>query len=65
MQSDKAADPSPHTVEDYLRRAQACERLAESAGGPEHAEVILRIARMWRILAADRAKLAMAEKLRG
>ena len=44
-------------VEEYRRRAEECEKLAESAIYEAHALRILEIARVWRELADHREQL--------
>jgi hypothetical protein len=45
------------TVAEYLRHAEISEEMARNADTPEHSAAILRIAKMWRELAAERERM--------
>jgi hypothetical protein len=50
--------PTPQTIRHQRDRAEACERLAETATSPETRETMLYLASRWRALAdEDEAKL--------
>ena len=50
--------PTPQTIRYLRERAEACERLAETATSPETRETMLYLALRWRALAdEDEAKL--------
>lgn len=47
------------TVEDYLRHAEACDRLARYAVSDEQRQMILQMADTWRMLADTRQRIIL------
>jgi hypothetical protein len=43
----------PKTLQYLIDRAEACERLAETAASPDSREIMLYLASRWRALAAE------------
>jgi hypothetical protein len=46
------------TVQEYLRHAHECEELARKVPDLEHRRTIAQMAETWRMLAAERQKVA-------
>jgi hypothetical protein len=48
------------TVQEYLRHAVECEELASKTTSSEEREIIVNMAKTWRMLASQREKLILA-----
>jgi hypothetical protein len=48
------------TVQEYLRHAMECEQLATTATSPDEREIIVNMAKTWRMLASQREKFILA-----
>ena len=54
---------TPKTPQDFLDRADECERLAEISKNPEARETLLYVASRWRALAEQDKALVKAREL--